>query len=122
MIATTIEQSKHLIEIGVDVSTADMYYEQSYLGKDGYFDPTPIVISEPICFEEHLLSLVPAWSLTALLELINSDYKLEKFMLDQSFEFRYAIHIDGVHYTREHNNPLDAAFEMVVWLKENDKI
>lgn len=110
-ICTSIDQGKRLLELGLPINTANMFYRNN--GKDIKL------------MWEHLPEIKvtsPAWSLTALLELINSDYKLEKFMIDQSFEFTYAIHIDGVHYTREHDNPLDAAYEMIIYLLENKLI
>ena len=71
MIATTIEQSKKLIELGLDEKSADMYY---------FLNPTPagnIYILNPILLDigvkkipEYEKGDIPAWSANALLELI----------------------------------------------------
>jgi len=116
-ICTTIEQSKKLIELGIDVNTADMYY-QYVLPKSDKIEYNPKVGNpaeslkwynkgythfgkESLTVEEYC---VPAWSLVALLNLISTLCVLQ---------------FKGDKY---HDNPLDAVFEVVVWLKENGKI
>ena len=93
-ICTSIEQSKKLLELGVDVNTADMIY--NILGEPYVRNDTPID-------EYH----TPAWSLVALLKLIPNCIL---------FGCKECIKIIDA------DTPIDAAFEMVVWLKENDKL
>lgn len=112
-ICTNIDQSKELIKLGIDVNTANMYWW--YSGKRFYIE----AMDDGDFSKEG--GDIPAWSLSALLKLINSDYKLEKSMLDQSFIFTYAIHIEGVYRTREYDEPLDAAFEMISYLLKSNK-
>lgn len=128
-ICTTIEQSKKLIELGVDVNTADMVYLRAYLGEER--DYILLIGSYPEeytekgdgslipVYDEH----IPAWSLTALLSLSNScDLSKERIEEDGSDD-RYWFHDDNFHkFSNEYDNPLDAVFEMVCWLKENNKI
>lgn len=124
-ICTTIEQSKKLIELGIDTSTADMCYdlgggeEKAHLECDNFI--TYFTNDE---YPEMADRYIPAWSLSALLDLIQWDYKLEKTLFDQSDLFTYSIVCNDLDYrTYEHDNePLDAAFEMVCWLKENGKL
>ena len=91
-ICTSLEQSKKLIELGIDIKTADI------------------------------------WSLSALLELIPDKISIsnESYYLSftkKSVEFRGPITWDGQKAKSfEMDNTLDAAFEMVCWLKENGKI
>jgi len=64
-IATTIEQSKKLIELGLSADTADMYYYNN--------DEIPQIISDIKLLKE---SINPkfytlAWSLSALIELLS---------------------------------------------------
>lgn len=126
-ICTSLEQSQKLIELGIDRKTSDMFYwygEKNVIrigGKEkqsGYFD-------------------IPAWSLTALLKL----------MPPYLFEFERGIDLNiypnlngkGWHCSYMPNNienmkkdkfkqitngdnPVDAAFEMICWLKENKKL
>ena len=116
-ICTSIDQSQKLIELGVDINTADMYWSLTNQNH-------PPVIGK-YCAEYGGMQL-PAWSLTALLELmpdvinINGiNYRQQEFKTKNSYCYCYAderfpISFDG--------QPVDAAFEMVVWLKENDKL
>lgn len=107
-ICTTIEQSQKLIELGVDVSTADMYLWATSLRyyvesmDDGDFNKE---------------SDTPAWSLAALLELIpNWQMQTQDNGIGILYGCKEEIRII------EGETPLDAAFQMVVWLKENGKI
>ena len=113
-ICTTIEQSKKLLELGVDVNTADMWYQHiGYSITDGKEKPTyfPMVIRDNISDDD-----IPAWSLSALLELIPSTV----------FLYSKLVKWDGSYYIEHremlYDNPIDAAFEMIVWLKENNKL
>ena len=56
MICTTIEQSKKLIELKIDINTADMCWFENDVFTISYIDS--------------LITECPAWSLSALLELI----------------------------------------------------
>ena len=115
-VATTIEQSKELANV-VPVESADVYWwhytEHCYMGlmNDG----------------DYTKGDIPAWSLGALLGLIEDEYKIEKTMLDQSLVFTYAIICED-YRTTEHEDLLDAAVEFIIWYKqkyrkeeENDK-
>lgn len=60
-ICTLIEQSKKLIEMGIGVNTADMYYDcNSY----GIQDKPEVAVGTARSKD------IPAWSLTALIELL----------------------------------------------------
>ena len=103
-ICTNIEQSKKLIELGIDVNTADMCYP--YFG-DGLYG---IIARVGKPMEYSSKSDIPAWSLSALLNILPSA------TLDTS---------DGHHcrirccekFTGWHNNAVNAVFEMIVKLK-----
>ena len=118
-ICTNIDQSKKLIELGIDVNTADMWYQHiGYSITDGKEKPTyfPMVIRDNISDDD-----IPAWSLSALLNLLRHPYLYNTlyngWRCDSSCKNgEYKL---GPSYT---DNPLDAAFEMVCWLKENNKI
>ena len=60
-ICTSLEQSKKLIELGIDVSTADMCHE--------ILQQEPQIVYKTHCRVKSLNDEIPAWSLTALLEL-----------------------------------------------------
>lgn len=132
-ICTSIEQSEKLLSLGLDPSTADMYYrEWKRATKD-------IMIAHMGKAEKEDL---PAWSLTALLELMPSSLPLyleatedgvkegkyrssdliasKEGYLRKRFDGDYQYRYDGIHCVGDYSNPLDAAFEMVCWLKNND--
>ena len=101
---TTIEQSCKLIELGLDKSTADMYYREwkratkdiriAHVGKAGKED-------------------LPAWSLTALLELI------PLYTLEQTTDGKVIAVSEIGQYSKcseAWDNPIDAAFEIVCYL------
>ena len=67
-ICTSIEQSKKLIELGIDINTADMYYDVNSYGIQG----KPEVVIGKVCSKD-----IPAWSLTALIGLMPK-FSLEK--------------------------------------------
>ena len=99
-ICTTIEQSKKLIELGIDVNTADMWY-------------LPIKDSHKLVTTPSLTrGIIPAWSLSALLELI-PNYVINKS--DGKINLYYGLKVS-------HDNLVDAAFVMICCLKENRKI
>ena len=117
-ICTSIEQSQRLIELGIDIKTADMFWDMAEPDKRR----KPIVgpISDYFDMEDWA---VPAWSLTALLNLIQDNIKIEKTLFDQSDMFTYSIIGDAYEYhSHEHENLVDAAFEMVCWLLETGEI
>ena len=120
-ICTSIEQSKKLIELGIDVKTADMYwwtYGLRYYRAamdDGDFNKE---------------SDIPAWSLTSLLGLmpdrlyINDD-EVYWFELDNVGGLYRCYYEDEEDYDLsffDGEEPIDVLFNMVVWLKENNKI
>ena len=62
-IATTIEQSKHLLELGLDPKTADMYYLPQVMNEGETLWP----IDKGYDLDD---ADQPAWSLSALLEVM----------------------------------------------------
>lgn len=136
-ICTTIEQTKKLIELGIDINTADMFYPNA---------PSPVP-----CVDDGNPKgdvYIPAWSLTALLKLIKSEiygetiygdtitYKVDfrKYKLTDDVDL-YQIAYGNIKFdedghdsfkdminTGQKEDPIDAAFEMVCWLKENNKL
>ena len=138
-ICTSIEQSKILIELGLDVKTADMYYDVNSYG----IQSKPEVVVGEVWSKD-----IPAWSLSALLKLIKSeiygetiygdtitykvDFRKYKFTDDVDlYQIAYGsikFDVDGQYSftdminTGQKEDPIDAAFQMVCWLKENEKI
>ena len=124
MIATTVEQSKHLIELGIPTESADMYYSPLNM------DYPWVWVGKPLLEKGG----VPAWSLSALLELIpsylgefndNIDFGFSKSMNGKWYSAHYIKTSDNGEQEAIHvvtgNTPTEAAYKMVVWLKENNR-
>jgi hypothetical protein len=118
MIATTIEQSKHLLSLGLDPKTADMSYT--------YFDRgEPILDLTPYMLNSRMA--IPAWSLSALLDVMpNNDYW--EICLLQYKDQQWQCVFDDVEFSSGETkgftskDPLTAAYEMVCWLLTNNLI
>ena len=112
-ICTSLEQSKKLLELGINANTADMEYmflkrDNSIVSrvpfiKDGY--------EEPDCS----YNMVPCWSLTGLLRILPSA------SLDSSDDHYFRLYCME-KFSEWYDNPIDAVFEMIIRLKENEKI
>ena len=142
---TTIEQSKRLLELGMNPETADMHH--SKWTKIDNIDYVGIGYNE-LDKEEYGDVFLPCWSLGSLLEVmpryihsgryINSDIvdcPLSIFPFDvENTRIKehcwiicytdYDEELDDCNFRIEQrgNNLIDAAFNMVVWLLENNYI
>ena len=141
-ICTSQEQSKKLIELGIDVNTADMFWDTlSGKNQEAQVDNHHLVDEYD---DEHR---VPAWSLSALMDLLPSEftevgeysettYKIDirKYALTDDVDIyqiaygNYRWYDDGscswsdLINTGEKEEIIDAVFQMVVWLLENEKL
>ena len=149
---TSLEQSKKLAEILPLESADMRYgyiapYDYSDRMYDGGYDEVPypkdFLLKNPNFSANEYDGELPAWSLAALINLLPSEftevtitYKIDirkcKFTgnvdMFQIAYCSYKWHEDGVYTwgdminTEEKEDLLDAAFEMVCWLKENNKL
>lgn len=114
-ICTSLEQSQKLIELGIDINTADMYHAPD----------ANIIMAEPyitkIEDETFILAYkgaVPAWNLSALLGVIkpvnNNTYTL-RGTLDGGAMISFE-EVTNVMFQEE--EIIDAVFEMVLKLHE----
>ena len=112
-ICTTREQSQKLIELGIDANTADMVWVCGRLHTDG---PKYQVlrVKEEVSEPENY---IPAWSLAALLELIDKNISNVSLEYDGSEWFIIYEGREEYEYKSFVSTcPLDAAFEMVCFL------
>jgi hypothetical protein len=120
MIYTNIDQSTKLLKLGLQRESASAYYEPA----PGYMtQPTELKVGE--IRYAHPRS-VPAWSFEDLMNMI-PQIGASTPMLMKSFyvsEPRVRYHIDFFPYynTGEYPDMIDAAFEMICWLFDNDYI
>ena len=122
------------MELGIDLSTADMYWapEINIIVAGPYITKTK---------DETLIpaysGAIPAWSLSALLELMppylfewerGIDLNIYRNLNGKGWHCSYMpnniedMKKDKFKQITNGDNPVDAAFEMIVWLKENKNI
>lgn len=139
-ICTDIGQSKKLKKLGIKANTADVCY---------HIYPCKELTYEILLGVKPIDDDIPAWSLSALLDLMpkhikqndGRTYKFHIFNDDgiiiqrwgcsycaEDFHNR-AEYLSDPHlkyptniYSDKYEDPIDAAFEMICWLKENGKI
>lgn len=115
-ICTSIEQSKKLIELGIDINTADMYYDVNSYG----IQSKPDVAIGKVWSKD-----IPAWSLAALIELLPNKIVVnnEKYFLHftkNKVEFIGIVTWDGQKsISAEADNLLDACYNIIVKLKND---
>lgn len=102
---TTIEQSKRLVELGLDPSTADMWYSERYGIQMGFAGKR-----------------TPAWSLDALLKVIPCPYQLTRNARTLRNDTKKNVQFMVINVLRHdfYETELEAVYTMVVWLLEND--
>lgn len=125
-ICTSIEQSKKLIKLGININTANMHYNNLSIthGSDcvndfnaELMDYNSAVKLLTKYIHNPLFEIIPAWSLSALLRLMST------FTLNGFGNGQFNCRDERANsYALVDTCPLDAAFEMVCWLKENGKI
>ena len=139
---TDLEQSKKLAKI-LPLSSADVIWDLTNPDL-----PTIRAIPyEDSDYNNKYLNIIAAWSLAALLNLLPSEftekgkysettYEIDicKYALTEDVDLyqiaygNYKFHEDGnsswkdMINTGEKENLIDAAFDMICWLKENEKI
>ena len=128
---TSIEQSEKLLELGLSLKSADMFYNEEpdeIYPKDIVDTKYPSIIREE---HKHYLEEygIPCWSLGALLEVMPKiptvayDLVLQgiedapSYIAFDDYSEYYAIHEDF-----KGNTPLEAAYNTVCWLLEQGYI
>ena len=112
---TDIEQSKKLAEI-LPIESADMWWSRCTITDfgDGVLKVSYAVEPCNISQFRNTKEDIPCWSLAALLKLI-PNFNMFKRTIECRIETTNHL-VDKVC------EPIDAAFEMICWLKENNKI
>lgn len=120
-IATSVTQSKKLIELGIDVNTADMYYykENAFNKALATFNGALLVKGNSKPENEYTIS---AWSLSALLGLIKPVNE-NTYTIQGTLDGGAIISFEEVTSVAfQEDNILNAVFEMVCYLLENKLI
>ena len=135
-ICTSVTQSVKLVEVGIAVDTADMYYcFDDNIGK--HTEYAQVIPKSELKPKEHFTLFpkdIPAWSLSALIDMLPdtiesgfwSLYTLYVCKTGVCYSAYYAESMQSLHRVGLYNgyfgeNPdikdlVDATFEMVVWL------
>lgn len=130
-ICTSIEQSKKLMELGIDVNTADMTYRPimdiDSMSNSGFLDmPDCYPFNE---FKDCYIKPLPCWSLSALYALLPERTDISKAYSDDCVTMEYWCwtimseaedECDSITETANYDNPVDACVEMVIKLKEKN--
>lgn len=138
-ICTDIHQSKKLIELGIDIGTADMHYMYRHWEIDentvGAQSDAYIGFDSDFYYgvdNGKTYHYIPAWSLSVLLGLMpfhiieNNNrfgfYQVKGFNKQgETYRFGYKTNNDSfIFETSWYNDVVDAAFEMICWLKEKN--
>ena len=107
-ICTSIEQSLKIIELGIDVNTADMFY--TIIDQGLYLE-----VKQGI---EPSKDDIPAWSLTALLDVLPKGTRLLKSTTDDT----YHCDCPKENIDKWFDNSVDACYEMILKLHELKKL
>lgn len=119
MVYTSLKQSKTLSKI-LPLKSADMYYSHEFVNSAGDYYKINIASEGYFDDEELLGSDIPAWSLDALLTIIaKQNFIIKSWYIDG---YEYNIDIPCRHCKIWFPSLLDAAFETILWLKENKKL
>lgn len=136
---TNLDQSRKLADI-LPIESADMYWLNRHIDltetkyelfvvdrSDKHID---FFNSYAVAIDNN--EIIPAWSLTALLGLMPKLYEFENDPDDGGCQPNlckgwdnnqwHIVYRSSIYTTDWYDDPIDAAFEMVCWLKENGKI
>lgn len=122
---TDIEQSKKLAEF-LSHESADMWWAERYAGQvmvNGQYivEEKPVYypsLTKPsnVNYSQDTVKDIPCWSLAALLEALP---KVEFHPTLKRVNYReYYISYNSELFTKIHDNPIDACYEMIIKLHE----
>ena len=110
-ICTSIEQSKKLIELGIDVKTADMLYR--------WHDEQWYCVPKDVPYPYSLRDMIPAWSLAALLDVIPEGVVEHYYAPNiQKENGKYTIAYGDEKLLCVADTPVDACYEMILELNK----
>ena len=121
-IATSVEQSKKLLELGLSSESADMCWALPCAIAEKVEDIPPQLYVEQYCSAD----IAPAWSLSRLENMLpcgitvdNQSYLFSKWnRLDKSWKASY--HLGESEHVSFTGDSFEVIYNMIVWLLEND--
>ena len=120
---TTIEESKQLIEARLDVNTADMFWQVSdEPSMWEYTNPRIYVGKNPKLMLKWLYA-VPAWSLAALLNIIDNNGLIYDISNNKNREFEILVYeANYISQEVKFHHTEHSIVDMIIWLLENNYI
>ena len=123
-ICTTIEQSKRLLELGLDDNTADMFHPAQHIGKDIVrYSDSPMRVQE-----EHFEIFVddlPAWSLHRLIAMLPDFFsnlgRQFNLKMDKCFLRYCTARNDEYIYFQQKDTLYDNIIDCIEWLIKGNK-
>lgn len=109
MIATTPERSKHLLELGLDPKTADMMWDDWSLINEGW--KLSVGYYSEI-EKDYGRKCYPAWSLSALLEVMKEHCPELLFL--EAYWYCRCVQVESEYC----DDPITAAYDVLCWLLE----
>lgn len=125
MIATSIEQSKKLLELGINPETADMCFDKGVHSIKAHLECDPIITYfTKDQYNELVDRYVPAWSLNALIELLpeikGTPFVMQKFKTENNNY--YNLEYEGIIMLPYCKSLVDGCVEMIEKLKKENLI
>lgn len=112
-ICTSLEQAKKLMELRLDINTADMHYVLIDADEDRYDAGLGKYIG--------VLPHYPCWSLTALLDVLPLPQLSKDKLGSSKVGWMVSVYPDNGRYDScWHDNPVDACYEMIIKLHESN--
>lgn len=117
-VCTSIEQSKKLLELGLDLDTADMFWRHENPSNYDF----PVAIDK---YERPFKNNTVSWSLTALEDLLPNFIRDEQMFFLSKWKrtddsWKIAYHLGENEYVSFSGNNFDIVYDMIVWLIENN--
>ena len=120
---TTIEESKQLIEAGLDVNTADMFWQVSDDPSMWEYNDPHIFVGEKPKLMLKWLYAVPAWSLAALLNIIDNNNIVYDICNDKNRDFKILVYdAEYIKQTLKFYYTENNIVEEIIWLLKNNYI
>jgi hypothetical protein len=116
---TDIEQSKKLAEI-LPLESADMCYVIDYAESNKYGTDHFKLEVDTYGLKVRTRDNIPCWSLAALLGVL-PEYNLQRTDWPDKTEYKIVVTTDEDNYaSKNYDNPVDACYEMIIKLNEQN--
>lgn len=113
---TNLEQSKKLAEI-LPLESADMHYATWTILDGGFIVSMNQGETIEELQEDYGNQIIPCWSLAALLDVVSQEVSLNSF---KDGDWNAMVQQNGKMIYSDADNPIDACYELIIKLKEQN--